>query len=311
MENCNSKLLAMYGQSASMFGMALPELAAQREDIVVLAADQSVPAGLDKFKSLYPDRFFNVGIAEQNMIGIAAGLSDEGYLPVCVAQACFLTMRAYEPIRQYAGYMRKRMILVGLFSGFTTSLLGNTHYAKEDIALMRAIPGMRIVAPADAMEAVKCFESAVCSAIPVYIRLWGKTGTPIVYQSDYDYELGKAIRLREGKDIQLVATGSMVVQALEAAALLAEDGIEADVINMHTVKPLDASLLDKSKPVFAIEEHSVIGGLGDALNDIGVHARKIGIADSFGVVGKYGYLLEQNNLTGEKIKEHILKNLKI
>ena len=311
MENYNSKLMAMYGQSASMFGVALPELAAQREDIVVLAADQSVPAGLDKFKSMYPDRFYNVGIAEQNMIGIAAGLSDEGYLPVCVAQSCFLTMRAYEPIRQYAGYMQKRMILVGLFSGFTTSLMGNTHYAKEDISLMRTIPGMQVVAPADALEAVKCFESAIISMNPTFIRLWGGTGIPVIYPTDYDYVLGKANQLRSGKDIQLVATGSMVVQVLEAATLLSEAGIEADVINMHTIKPLDATLLDKSKPIFSIEEHSIIGGLGDALNDVGIHVYKIGIADSFGVVGKYNYLLEQNNLTGEEIKQYILKNLNI
>lgn len=309
MENYNSKLMAMYGQSASMFGMALPELAAQREDIVVLAADQSVPAGLDKFKSMYPDRFCNVGIAEQNMIGIAAGLSDEGYLPVCVAQSCFLTMRAYEPIRQYAGYMQKRMILVGLFSGYTTALMGNTHYAKEDISLMRTVPGMQVVAPADALEAVKCLECAISSNNPTFIRLWGGTGIPVIYPTDYDCEMGKAVQLRSGKDVQLVATGSMVVQALEAARLLATEGIEADVIDMHTIKPLDAALLDKTKPVFSIEEHSVIGGLGDALNDEGIHVHKIGITDSFGVVGKYNYLLEQNNLTGEKIKEHIFKNL--
>lgn len=311
MENYNSKLMAMFGQSASIFGMALLELAVQREDIVVLAADQSVPAGLDKFKSMYPDRFYNVGIAEQNMIGIAAGLSDEGYLPICVAQSCFLTMRAYEPIRQYAGYMQKRMILVGLFSGFTTSLMGNTHYAKEDIALMRTVPGMQVVAPADALEAVKCFESAISSNNPTFIRLWGGTGIPVVYPADYEYEIGKSIQLRDGKDIQLVATGSMVIQALEAAKLLADEGIDADVIDMHTIKPLDATLLDKTKPVFSIEEHSVIGGLGDALNDEGIHVHRIGIADSFGIVGKYNYLLEQNNLTGEEIKQYILKNLNI
>ncbi len=309
MENYNSKLMAMVGQSASIFGLALPEIAAQREDIIVLAADQSVPAGLDKFKSMFPDRFYNVGIAEQNMIGVAAGLSDEGYLPICVAQSCFLTMRAFEPIRQYAGYMQKRMILVGLFSGFTTSLMGNTHYAKEDISLMRTIPGMQVVAPADAIEAVKCFESAIYSPNPTFIRLWGGTNIPVVHQSDYNYELGKAILLRKGKDIQLVAMGSMVSQALNAAKLLEEEGIEADVINMHTIKPLNATLLDMKKTIFVIEEHSIIGGLGEALNGIGIPVKKIGIEDSFGVVGKYDYLLEHNNLTSEKIKEIIIKNL--
>jgi len=307
MENYNAKLMAMVGQSASIFGMALMELASLRDDIIVLAADQSTPAGLDKFKATYPERFYNVGIAEQNMIGIAAGLADEGYLPICVAQACFLSMRAFEQIRQYVGYMQKPILLVGLFSGFSTTFMGNTHYSLEDMALMRMVPGMQVLAPADGLEAVKSFEAAVEKRKPAYIRLWGKTGSPIIYESDYNYEIEKAILLREGKDIQLVATGSMVVQALEVAKLLSEIGIESDVIDMHTIKPIDTSLLDGHKPIFSIEEHSVIGGLGDALRESGFPIRKIGIEDRFGNVGDYNYLLEQNNLSKEKIKEIILK----
>lgn len=308
MENYNAKLMAMVGQSASIFGMALLELASLRDDIIVLAADQSTPAGLDKFKATYPDRFYNVGIAEQNMIGIAAGLADEGYLPICVAQSCFLSMRAFEQIRQYVGYMQKPILFVGLFSGFSTTFMGNTHYSQEDIALMRTIPGMQVLSPADGMEAVKCFEAAVENREPAYIRLWGKTGSPIIYESDYKYEIGKAVLLREGKDIQLVATGSMVVQALEVAKLLSEIGIESDVIDMHTVKPIDTSLLNSNKQIYSIEEHSVIGGLGDALRESGFRIHKIGIEDRFSNVGDYNYLLEQNNLSKEKIKETILKN---
>ena len=216
-------------------------------------------------------------------------------------------MRAFEPIRQYVGYMKKPMILVGLFSGFSTTFMGNTHYAQEDMALMRMIPGMQVLSPADGMEAAKCFEAAVESGKPTYIRLWGKTGSPIVYETNYNYEIGKAIRLREGNDIQIVATGSMVVQALKAAQELSEEGIDADVINMHTIKPMDTSLLDGRKPIFSIEEHSVIGGLGDALRESGFPIRKIGIEDRFGNVGDYNYLLEEHNLTSEKIKETILK----
>lgn len=308
MENYNAKLMAMVGQSASIFGLTLMEMVSQRDDIVILSADQSTPAGLDKFKATYPERFYNVGIAEQNMIGIAAGLADEGYLPICVAQACFLSMRAFEPIRQFAGYMRKPMILVGLFSGFSTTFLGNTHYAQEDIALMRMIPGMQVLSPADGLEAAKCFEAAVESGKPTYIRLWGKTGSPIVYDSDYRYEIGKAVRLREGKDIQIIASGSMVVQALVVADQLSEMGIEGEVIDMHTIKPIDLSLLDSHKQIFSIEEHSVVGGLGDAMRESGLEIHKIGIEDQFGNVGDYNYLLEQHNLTSEKIKEIILKN---
>ena len=307
MKNYNAKLMAMVGQSASIFGMALMELASLRDDIIVLAADQSTPAGLDKFKATYPERFYNVGIAEQNMIGIAAGLADEGYLPVCVAQSCFLTMRAFEQIRQFAGYMRRPMILVGLFSGFTTTFMGCTHYSQEDMALMRMIPDMQVLAPADGLEAVKCFEAAVETRKPSFIRLWGKTGSPIIYESDYKYEIGKSVLLREGKDIQLVATGSMVVQALEVAKLLSEIGIESDVVDMHTIKPIDTSLLDGNKSIFAIEEHSVIGGLGDALRESGFRIHKIGIEDRFSNVGDYNYLLEQHSLTKETIKEIILK----
>ena len=308
MENYNAKLMAMVGQSASIFGMALLELASLRDDIIVLAADQSTPAGLDKFKATYPDRFYNVGIAEQNMVGIAAGLVDEGYLPICVAQSCFLSMRAFEQIRQYVGYMQKPILFVGLFSGFSTTFMGNTHYSQEDIALMRTVPGMQVLSPADGMEAVKCFEAAVENREPAYIRLWGKTGSPIIYESDYKYEIGKAVLLREGKDIQLVATGSMVIQALEVAKLLSEIGIESDVIDMHTVKPIDTSLLNSNKQIYSIEEHSVIGGLGDALRESGFRIHKIGIEDRFSNVGDYNYLLEQNNLSKEKIKETILKN---
>lgn len=307
MENYNAKLMAMVGQSASIFGIALMELALLRDDIIVLAADQSTPAGLDKFKATYPNRFYNVGIAEQNMVGIAAGLADEGYLPICVAQSCFLSMRAFEQIRQYVGYMQKPILFVGLFSGFSTTFMGNTHYSQEDIALMRTIPGMQVLSPADGMEAVKCFEAAVENRTPAYIRLWGKTGSPIIYESDYKYEIGKTILLREGKDIQLVATGSMVVQALEVAKLLSEIGIESDVIDMHTIKPIDTSLLNSNKQIYSIEEHSVIGGLGDALRESGFPIRKIGIEDRFGNVGDYNYLLEEHNLTIEKIKETILK----
>ncbi len=311
MENYNAKLMAMVGQSASIFGLALVEMTSRRDDMIVLAADQSTPAGLDKFKATYPDRFYNVGIAEQNMIGIAAGLADEGYLPICVAQACFLSMRAFEPIRQYAGYMQKPMLLVGLFSGFSTTFMGNTHYAQEDIALMRMIPGMQVLSPADGLEAAKCFEAAVESGKPTYIRLWGKTSSPIVYEPDYRHEIGRAVCLREGKDIQIVATGSMVVQALKASQLLSEKGIEADVINIHTIKPIDTSLLDSHKQIFSIEEHNVVGGLGDALRESGFLIHKIGIEDRFSNVGDYNYLLEQHNLTSEKLKETILKNLNI
>ena len=223
MENkINVKLLSMAGQGGSAFGIALMEMMKERDNIMVLSADMSTPAGLDKFKATYPDHFINVGIAEQNMIGIAAGLAEEGYKVICVAQACFITMRCFEQIRQYAGYMGIPMVLVGIGSGLSLQYMGNTHYSLEDIALMRMIPGMNVMAPCDSLEAMKTLQTAVNQNSSSYIRLWGGTGIPTVHTEDFHFEYGKAIILREGKDLTLVATGSMVSLALKVAESLKE-----------------------------------------------------------------------------------------
>ncbi len=308
MENVNPKILSMYGQGGSLFGVALMKWAEVDERIVVITADQANPAGLDKFKSTYPNRFIDVGIAEQNMIGIAAGLADEGYIPICVAQACFLTMRAFEPIRQYAGYMHKKIIFVGLLSGFSTTFFGNTHYAIEDVALMRTIPNMNICAPCDAISAIQCVEASIDSTNPSYIRLWGGNNIPIVYSQPFDFKIEKSIRLREGKDIQMISTGSMVRVALNIADRLLENGIDAEVVDMTTIKPLDIDAISKVKPIYTIEEHSVIGGLGDAVASAGYKVFKIGVEDRYSQVGDYDFLLLQNGLEVEQIVEKIIRN---
>lgn len=312
MENYNAKLMSMFGLGGSMFGLTLLKSVENNPNILVLSSDVSTPAGLDKFKSTYSDNFYNIGIAEQNMIGIAAGLTDEGYKTISVAQACFLSMRSFEQIRQYAGYMKKPLILVGIAAGYSLSLLGNTHYAIEDIALMRTIPGMQVIAPCDAVEACKALEAALNSSQPTYIRLFGGTGTPVVYPNDFDFIMGKAIQLREGRDLQIVATGSMVSTAVKAAEMLAENGIEINVVDMHTIKPLDTHAVNiKASFIISIEEHSVIGGLGDAVGAFLLETgfkgkfKKIGINDYFSVVGEYPYLLDVNGLSVEKIVESI------
>lgn len=318
MENkINVKLLSMAGQGGSAFGITLMELMKERDDIMVLSADMSTPAGLDKFKAAYPNHFINVGIAEQNMIGIAAGLADEGYKPICVAQACFITMRSFEQIRQFCGYMGIPMVLVGIGSGLSLQYMGNTHYALEDIALMRNIPNMTVVAPCDSLEAMKVLEAAINFSKSVYIRLFGGTSIPAVYQEDYQLEIGKAIQLRKGSDIQIVATGSMVNNAIKVAEVLEADGISASVVNMHTIKPLDESAIDSSKRlIVTIEEHHVIGGLGaaieGAISNIKAKATvlKIGINDQFLPVGGYNYLLEQSRIDVESIKNKIIKMIK-
>ena len=309
----NPKIYSALGQGGSMFGITLPDMARERDNIVVLSADMSTPAGLDKFKSLYPNNFFNLGIAEQNMIGVAAGLTDEGYKTISVAQACFVSMRCFEQVRQFLGYMHSAQILVGIGSGFSLTLMGNTHYALEDIALMKTIPCITVIVPCDALEAMKALEAAVEMDNPVYIRLYGGTATPIVYHKDFDFKVGKSVILREGKDLQIIATGSMVHIAMQAAEFLAEKGVLASVVDMHTVKPLDVEVIDFNSPfIVSLEEHRIVGGMGDSLADYlsqyNSHPKllKIGASDSFSRVGDYSYVLENNGLSTDKVVERIM-----
>ena len=295
------------------------ELMKERDDIMVLSADMSTPAGLDKFKAAYPDHFVNVGIAEQNMIGIAAGLADEGYKVICVAQACFITMRCFEQIRQYAGYMGIPMILVGIGSGLSLQYMGNTHYALEDIALMRTIPGMTVVAPCDALEASKALESSVKHNGSSYIRFFGGTGIPTVHSNDIDFEIGKAIKLRDGGDVAILACGSMVKQALEVADSLVEHGIEADFIDIHTITPFDNAIIDvckNMKLVVTIEEHRLTGGLSSVMSEkmkekqISANLLSLGVGNNYPMPGSYPYMLEQCGLSVEKITNSIINKIR-
>lgn len=313
----NFKLMSMAGQGGSAFGLTLMELMKERSDLMVLSSDMSTPAGLDKYKAAYPDHFMNMGIAEQNMIGTAAGLAEEGYRPICVAQACFITMRSFEQIRQYCGYMGIPMVLIGIGSGLSLQYMGNTHYALEDLALMRTIPGMQVIAPCDSYEAVIAFEYAVKSNHPVYIRFFGGTAIPVVYNEKRDFECGKAIKLRDGVDVQIIAMGSMVGNALKVSEELAAEGIDASVVDMYTIKPLDIDAIEYDKKlIITIEEHNIIGGLGsavaDTLNQHITHPKllKLGINDHFMSVGSYKYLLQQCGLDIESIKNKINNKLK-
>lgn len=317
MENkVNFKLLSISGQGGSVFGISLIELMNQRNDLIVLSSDMSTPAGLDKFKAAYPDHFMNMGIAEQNMMGTAAGLAEEGFKPICVAQACFITMRSFEQVRQYCGYMQIPMVIIGIGSGFSLQYMGNTHYSFEDLALMRTIPGMEVISPCDSYEAVKAFEYAVISKHPVYIRFYGGTAIPAVFNEEVDFVCGKAIKMREGKDVQIIATGSMVGNALKVAEELATNGIEASVVDMHTIKPLDVEAIElDNKLIVTFEEHNIIGGLGGAVADaLSLHTThpkllKFGINDCFVPVGSYKYVQQQSGLDIESLKNKIINNL--
>ena len=304
------KLWSTVGSRAT-FGLAALELGQSIEDLLILTGDTSTSAGLDRFKKTYPNKFLDVGIAEQNMIGIAAGLASEGVMVFTSTFAPFQTMRCCEQIKVNLGYMGHKVCLVGLASGVVLGVLGYTHCAIEDMAVIRSLAGVTILSPADCTETVKATLAAASHPTSVYIRLTGGPKNPAVYQADYDFQIGKAVTLREGQDVTLIATGTMVYEALQAANLLQEQGISASVINMHTIKPIDEEIVrtvsQKSKLLVTIEEHSVIGGLGSAVAEIkaglrGAPAQLIlGLKNEYGKSGDYKYLLEKHGLTSPQI----------
>jgi len=317
MNKFNPRVYFRLGQSGSIFGMELMEQAGNYP-FKVLSSDMSVVAGLDRFKKEYPDNFYNVGIAEQNLLGVAAGLDSEGFKTIAVAQACFISMRSFEQVRQYLGYMGGKVMCVGINSGFSLTFFGNTHYAIEDMALMRSIPNMTVLSPADAGEAVKLFDAALKVDGPVYLRLSGSLNTPIVYKEDYELKIGQAMTLKEGEDIAIFATGLMVSNALKAADILLEKGITATVVDVHTIKPIDKDTILKNydkKLLVSVEEHNVVGGLGTAIADVLSEQRnsapllKLGVQDHFMPVGDYNYLVEQAGLTPEQIAASIENKL--
>lgn len=313
----NARAYARLGQAGSIFGMSLMDNI-EGNNIKVLSADMSVVAGLDRFKRFCPADFYNTGIAEQNLIGMSAGLASEGHKVIAVAQACFITMRSFEQIRQYMGYMKNNVIVVGINSGFALTFFGNTHYCIEDLTLMRSIPGMTVLSPSDAGCAVKAFEASMKLDGPVYIRLTGGLMTPVIYKEDFDFEIGKSVTLKEGNQVAILATGVVVANALKAALYLEEIGVSAKVIDMHTIKPIDREAIASCKSlkmVFTVEEHNTCGGLGSAVSEVmaemGQMPRiiKLGVQDIFSMVGNYDYLIEQHRLTPELIKEDIVRYL--
>ena len=305
---------SMLGEQGAFFSR-LAEHASKDDTFAVLAADLAQSSGLGKFMRDCPNQFYNVGIAEQNMLGIAAGLAKTGFHVFAVTFANFITMRSCEQIRVHLGYMKFPIKLIGTRAGIVNGPLGNSHYCIEDIALMRVIPNLVIVSPADAFEAVKAADAAVKSDLPMYIRLTGKFNTPMVYKEDYNFRLGKAVTLREGTDVAIFATGTMAANAIKAAQLLEENGISTAVINMHTIKPLDTDILDyyvnSVKLWVSLEEHNVIGGLGSAIAEYKATKSNtppqlfLGLPDVYGEAGEYDWLLDKYGLTSKKISEQI------
>lgn len=314
----DAKLWSRLGARAT-YGMAIMEMARQRDDFYVMSADLCQSSGLFKFREEFPERFINSGIAEQNLIGVAAGLAKDGTNIFASSFAPFVTMRACEQVRMNMGYMQLNIKTVGLGSGLIMAQLGNSHYGVEDGSVMRVIPGMTVVNPADGVEIMKTVEALCDYPHPAYLRLTGGPGLPIVYEEDIDFQIGKAIHVREGKDIAIIACGTMVYYAKQAAEILAEKGIEASVIDMHTIKPLDTAAVDaelNKKLIVTVEEATIVGGLGSAVAEhLAIKKQKpaqlmLGIKDTFPHAGTYQFLLENCRLTGPLIAEDIEHALK-
>ena len=321
--NCNMKSIditqyAGMSQAAAIFGMFLPDHIESYPNVQVLCADMSVAASLDRFIYQYPENFTEVGIAEQNLVGIAAGMASEGFISIAVAQAAFIAMRAYEMDRQYLGYMQNKVILVGLNSGFYLQHFGNTHYCIEDLSIMRSIPGMTVLSPADAAEAVMAFNEALLCDGPVYIRLTGGSRAQTVYKENCPFVIGENITIREGGDICIFSTGACVGISMRTAEILSQEGIEARVIDVHSLKPFDVQSIEESvdcRLIVSVEEHNVIGGLGSAIADVLSQKGgcppllKLGVRDEFSHPGDYDYLMTQHRLSPELIAEDIKTKL--
>ena len=301
------------------YGNALVELGAKNPDVIVLDADLAAATKTGVFKKAFPDRFFDCGIAESNMVGIAAGLATTGKIPFVSSFAMFAAGRAFEQVRNSVGYPHLNVKIGATHAGITVGEDGASHQCNEDIALMRTIPGMVVMCPSDDIEAKACVMAAAEYEGPVYMR-FGRAACPVINdRPDYKFEIGKGTIVKEGKDLTIVATGICVGNALEAAEMLKADGIDAEVINICTIKPLDEDIIltsaKKTGKVVTAEEHSVIGGLGSAVCDLlsekyPVPVKKIGMYDVFGESGSAAALLEKYQLDGKGIYSQIKEYLK-
>lgn len=296
------------------YGNALAELGAEYENLVVLDADLAAATKTGIFKKAFPDRHIDCGIAECNMMGIAAGLATTGKIPFASSFAMFAAGRAFEQVRNSIGYPKLNVKIGATHAGISVGEDGATHQCNEDIALMRTIPGMVVINPADDVEAKTAVRAAIEHEGPVYLR-FGRLAVPVINDTpDYKFELGKGVVLREGKDVTIIATGLPVSECLAAADKLAADGIDAKVINIHTIKPLDEDLVVKAAKetgkVVTVEEHSVIGGLGSAVCDVlsekcPTQVMKIGINDTFGESGPAVELIKKYGLDADSIYEKV------
>lgn len=299
----------------------LVELCEKNFDIFALTSDVRYPTKIDEFAQKFPDRFFNLGIAEQNTIGVSAGLSTCGKIPFVVMFAVFATTRACEQVKTDLCYTNLNVKIVGVGAGLSFGIAGPTHFSTEDIAIMRSLPNMKVFVPADYLETKKVVQYAVECKGPVYIRI-GRELEPMIYKEDYDFVPGKAVMLREGGDVTIIATGKMVFESILASNELSKEGISCRVLNFHTIKPIDEDAITKAaketKVIVSVEEHTILGGLGSAVSEVlaeekaNVSFKRIGIKDVFVIPGepealrlKYGLNCDGIVMTVKKLLNKI------
>lgn len=300
------------------FGEAVIEAAENNQDIVVLSADSSSGSGLGDFPKKFPDRHFEFGIMEQGVMGFASGLATTGKIPVFAAIAPFVTARPFEMFRNDLGYMNQNVKVVGRCCGLTYDQLGSTHHSIDDVAIIRTIPGVTIINPGDPVTIKKAVHAMIKHKGPCYLKI-GSPKMPVLYEEDVQFTLGRGIVLKDGKDVALVGTGTVLSKAVEAAKLLEKEGISVRLIDMHTVKPLDRELILKAAKeigrIVTVEEHFIAGGLGSAISEIcsQEHPCKmkiIGIGDFYASNGPYEKLLGKYGLQPDQIKDTVMKFLK-
>lgn len=313
----NPRALSRLGPRGT-FGVALLAVAEENPAVLGLTADLAITAGMERFRIAHPDRFMNVGIAEQNLVGIASGLADDGWVPFAATFANFAALRSCEFVRHHMGYMQQNVKLVGIGAGFAMGQFGTTHYSIEDVAALRGIPNLTIVNPADCQEVADAVLASAAFDGPVYLRLSGIPGMPIVEQGASEFRIGSARELSQGRDVTFVAAGTMVARARDAACLLEDEGVSAGVLNMHTIKPLDVAALVGAalgrSLVVTVEEHSIIGGLGSAVAEVlaeqgGPRLLRLGVQDRFPRVGSADYVLAEVGLEPVSIAEAVLTSL--
>ncbi len=296
-------------------GLAALELEKYDDKLCIVTCDVSTSAGLDRFRKQKPNKYVDLGISEQNMIGIASGLASEGFNVITTTFAPFQTMRCCEQIKVNLGYMETKITMVGLASGLILGTLGYTHCSIEDVGTLRSIPNITIISPADTLEVVKTLIASIKFNKSVYIRLTGGPLNKQVYKKDYNFEIGKGIKLVDGDDVVIFSTGASVAHSLEAAKILSKQKVSCSVINLHTIKPLDKKIIvdeiRSKKLIVTTEEHNIIGGLGSAVSEVLSNLQlsskliRIGIEDYYGKGGTYDYLLKKHGLTSEGIVKRI------